>query len=450
MGCVTQESYPLESSTEQHTDVCGVGPTIKGIDVSKYEGTIDWQAVKGDGVEYAFVRVSDGTMFPDEFFDANWSGSRAVGIVHGAYQFFRANEDPIAQADMLLAKIGHQMAADDLPPVVDVEADNAQTAAQITANLHIWIDHVTAAIGRKPIVYTARKFWRDFVGGADFTDSDLWNAQYTTALCPNVAVPWSSWYFWQYTETGTVAGITPPMGGGVDIDRWNGDRASLDAYLGPNGSGDHTCGDGKCTSGEDANNCPQDCPPCGTIHGDGPQVIDDGDACFEPGGPMEFLRPVTTAGEQGDLLWTHASDHPEEGNFATWHLFIEQAGTYTVEVYTDKAFAQSKMAKYTVVAGGMATDKVIDQTAVNGWQSLGNFSFQAGGSQSVHVGDNTGEPPASNVQVVFDAVRLTRVPDPGDPGENGGSADPGGCAVGGNAGIAVIIAFAGLRRRRRK
>jgi len=222
VGCAVP---PVESTIEQHTDVCGVGPTIKGIDVSKYEGTIDWQAVKGDGVEYAFVRVSDGTMFPDAFFDANWAGSRAVGIVHGAYQFFRANEDPVAQADMVLAKIGGTMAADDLPPVIDIESDDGQTPEQIAAAAQLWIDHVTAAIGRKPIVYTARKFWRDKVAGADFTQSDLWNAQYTTALCANIPVPWSTWYFWQFTESGTVAGITPPMGGGVDVNRWNGDRA---------------------------------------------------------------------------------------------------------------------------------------------------------------------------------------------------------------------------------
>src|ERR1041385_4743855 len=106
------------------------------------------------------------------------------------------------------------------------------------------------------------------------------------------------------------------------------------------------------------------------------------------------------------------------------------------------------MAKYSVLAGGVETDKVIDQTAVNGWQSLGDFSFQAGGYQTVHVGDNTGEPPANNVQVVFDAVRLTRKPDAGSPGEGSGSSDAGGCAAGGNVGLALAAALAGLRRRR--
>ena len=446
-ACRMSELPPTtESTIEQQLDACPVGPMLKGIDVSKYEMTIDWPAVKADGVVYAFVRVSDGTMFPDATFDANWAGSRAAGIKHGAYQFFRANEDPIAQADMLLAKIGGVIAADDLPPVADVEADNGQPPETIRDNLRMWSEHVAEATGRDPMIYTGRVFWRDKVASADFTESPLWQAQYTTALCANIPDPWQTWMFWQYTDSGTVAGITVP----VDIDRFNGDEIAFEQFLGPFGSADSICGDDRCTAGEDASNCPLDCPPCGYIGADG-GVIDDGDACFEPGGPMQYLRHVDTAGESGDLLWTHASDHPDEGNFATWHLFIQHAGRYKVEVYTDAAFAQSKTAKYVVQANVTSTEKMIDQTAVNGWQSLGEFDFDEGGYQSVHLGDNTGEPPAMNVQVVFDAVRLTPVDTYGGagPADDAGSSHHAGCAVDGGAGLWLVAAVAALTRRRR-
>src|SRR5262249_411965 len=161
----------------------------------------------------------------------------AAGIKHGAYQFFRANEDPIIQADMLLAKIGNTLAPDDLPPVIDAEASDTQPVATITANMQLWIDHVSAAIGREPIIYTNRPFWRDSAGGADFTANPLWHSQYTTALCPNIPPPWPAWHLWQYTETGTVNGIPIP----VDVDRWNGTRAAFDAFLGPTGSSTSTC-----------------------------------------------------------------------------------------------------------------------------------------------------------------------------------------------------------------
>jgi GH25 family lysozyme M1 (1,4-beta-N-acetylmuramidase) len=451
-GCVG-EMPPAESSTEQATFVCGVGPTVKGIDVSKYEPTINWQDVAADGVEFAFVRVSDGTMFPDELFDSHWAGSRAAGIKHGAYQFFRPSEDPIVQADMLLAKIGNTLAADDLPPVIDLEASDDQPAATIASKLQAWIDRVTASIGRSPIVYTNRPFWRDSIGDLDFSAYPLWHAQYTSAPCPNIATPWPTWHIWQFTETGTVNGIMHD----VDVNRWNGTRASLDAFLGPKGSSASTCGDGACTVGEDASSCPQDCPRCGTVGARG-GVIDDGDACFEQGGPVEFMRHVTTTGQDGDLVWTKASNRPDTVgavNYGMWHLFIEEPGRYQVDVFTEADFARSKQAKYVVQAGGSSVQVAIDQTAVDGWQALGAFDFVEGGYQSVFLGDNTGELPADNVQIVFDAVRLTRVSDGAatDDGNSNGDGDSpasGGCAVGGNQlGLVLLGLLAGLRRRRR-
>jgi len=446
VGCAADEGAahptetPSEGIIEQDTTVCGVGPTVKGIDVSYYQGTIDWTAVKGAGVEYAFIRVSDGATFPDPKFATYWSGSRAVGIKHGAYQFFRPGQDPIEQADLLLSKIGGKLAADDLPPVVDVEASDGQSPAIIQARLTKWIDHVKAAIGRDPIIYTGYYFWRDSVGGPDFTSSPLWHAQYTTASCPNIADPWPTWHFWQFTSTGSVAGIS----GNVDTNRWNGDKASLTAFLGPSG----TCGDGACGAGETSLACPEDCGACGTV-GYAGSVIDDGDACFEPGGPLDYMRHVTTAGQDGDLLWTHTTEDATEANYAAWHLVFEQAGRYKVEVYTDAAYAQSKRAKYVVEAGAATQDVMIDQAAVDGWQTLGEFDFIEGGHQSIHLGDNTGELLANNVQLVFDAVRLTRVEGDSGSGDDDGSAAHSGCAVGGQLGLALVALLGGLRRRRR-
>jgi MYXO-CTERM domain-containing protein len=454
-GCAVEEmaAEPNTSSVDQSVFVCGVGPTIKGIDVSKYQPMINWQDVAADGVEFAFIRVSDGTMFPDAFFDSHWAGSRAAGIKHGAYQFFRPSEDPIQQANMLLAKINSTMEPDDLPPVIDVEDNDDQPAAVIVSKMQQWIDHVEAAIGRPPIVYTNRPFWRDSVGGADFSAHPLWHAQYTTAPCPNIAPEWPTWHIWQYSESGTVAGTT----GGIDMNRWNGTRASFDAFLGPKGTWSSTCGDAQCTAGEDASSCPQDCPPCGTIGWSG-GTVDDGDACFEKGGPGQFMRQVTTTGHSGDLVWTKASNRSDTigtVNYGTWHLFLRYPGRYRVEVFTEADFAQSRQTKYVVAAGSSNHQVMIDQTAVDGWQSLGEFSFAEGGYQSVHLGDLTGELPADNIQIVFDAVRLTRVSKgAADDGNSNGGDDDGvavGCAVGGNSlGLVLLGAFAGLRRRRKR
>jgi hypothetical protein len=149
---------------------------------------------------------------------------------------------------------------------------------------------------------------------------------------------------------------------------------------------------------------------CGTIAAAG-GVVDDTSACFTGGGPAQFLRHVTTAGIDNTLIWTHTTSNTKEANSGTWNLSFAQAGSYLVEVYTAAPFAQSKKARYVIHSTTGVADQsvVIDQTANNGYQSLGTINFAQGGGQSVHLGDNTGEPLSGQVQLVFDAVRLTRM-----------------------------------------
>jgi lysozyme len=205
--------------------VCSQGATTKGIDVSKYQGNVDWNRVKADGVEYAFIRVSDGSQFKDAKFARNWDGTKAAGIVRGAYQFFRPAQNVNAQADIMIAALA-TWEPGDLPPVIDVEATGGLSAKTIASKVRAWTARVEAAIGVKPIVYTGKYFWRDEVGApTDFADNALWIAQYTSK-CPDLPAPWATWTFWQYSDKGKVAGIT----GNVDINRFNGTVADLKAF----------------------------------------------------------------------------------------------------------------------------------------------------------------------------------------------------------------------------
>jgi lysozyme len=396
VGCA--EAPTEEAQVDQAATVCGVGPTVKGIDVSIYQGTIDWTSAKNDGVVYAFVRVSDGLNSIDSKFSANWSGSRSAGVYHGAYQFFRPSQDPIAQADLLLSKIGNTIAADDLPPVLDVEATDGLSAAQVAAGVDAWVKHVGAALGRPPIIYTGYYFWRDSVGGPDESASPLWHAQYTSAACPLIADTWSTWAFWQYSSSGSVAGIS----GNVDMDRWNGDLASLKAFLGP----------------------PTPPAPCDAVPAAG-GIVDDSTTCFVNGGPPAGMRHVTDAGQDGGLTWTHTTANATEQNFGQWNLSFAMPGKYHVEVSTPAAYAQSKQADYLVHTDSGDMSVTIDQTAADGWQVLGDFTFGGSGDEYIHLSDNTGEPEANNVQLVFDAVKLTPL-DYSGPGSAQGSGDGSG------------------------
>lgn len=227
-----------------------------------------------------------------------------------------------------------------------------------------------------------------------------------------------------------------------------------------------TCGDATCGDGESDATCPVDCNACGVIDATG-GVVDDGDACFTGGGPARTLRQVTTAGMGGGLIWTHATDAAVEQNFGEWGLHLTEGGRYRVEVFTAAAFAQSRQASYLVHAGGADHAVELDQTAVDGYQTLGEFDFAAGGDQFVHLGDNTGEPGSANVQLVFDAVRLTRIeavdpgthpgdePDPTDPTDPDPGTMTAGCSTSGGStgGTGVLglgaVLLVGLRRRRR-
>jgi len=243
--------------------------------------------------------------------------------------------------------------------------------------------------------------------------------------------------FWQHSATGSVAGIP---GSTLDINVFNGTLDDLRSF-----TAGGTCGDGRCSGDETTDSCPADCPPCGVIAADG-GTIDDGDACFVAGGPAAYLRHVSYGGDQGDLIWTHATPSATEANFAQWNLFFAEPGRYRVEVYTAHAYATSTRAAYVAQAAGIPTTFVIDQTAADGWQVLGDLDFAARGDQWIHLADNTGEPVSANAQLVFDAVRLTRRKDDQPPPPPTGA---GGCTTGPGAGLWMIAMWLGVRRRRR-
>jgi len=202
--------------------VCADGPTIFGIDVSKWQGTIDWPKVRQAGVEFAFIRISDGTGFIDAKFPGNWAAAGQQGILRGAYQFFRSDEDPIEQAEIVLDHLA-TYGAGELPPVIDVETTDDQSPATIAARVGTWIAHVEGVLGVKPIIYTGSYFWNGNVQTDDFADYPLWIAHWTPAACPNLPTVWADWAVWQYSATGSVSGIS----GDVDLNRFNGTVAQM-------------------------------------------------------------------------------------------------------------------------------------------------------------------------------------------------------------------------------
>ncbi len=214
-------------TTGQAVVTCASGATVKGVDVSTYQGSIDWSAVHASGRDFAIARVSDGTTNPDGTFATNWAGIKAAGMVRGVYQFFRASEDPTAQADLLVSAVG-TLEPGDLSPVADVEVMDGASGATLVANLATWVSVIQAKTGRTPIIYASPSFWAALPSTAQFASGLAWIADWGVS-CPDVPAPWKTWSFWQTADNGSVSGIS----GAVDVDEFNGTLADLQALGGP-------------------------------------------------------------------------------------------------------------------------------------------------------------------------------------------------------------------------
>jgi lysozyme len=204
------------------------GSTLRGVDVSLYQASVDWVQVRAAGVTFGFARISDGTANPDPDFVANWRGMLQSGIVRGAYQYFRAGVDPIAQANLVatsLQKAGG-IHAGDLPVVMDIETADGQPESTIEANMRTWLAAVEAQTARTPMIYTSAGTYP--VTTAAFAAYPLWVANYGV-VCPSLPTGWSQWRFWQASSTGTIHGI----GGPVDLDEYPG---ALDDLMGITGA----------------------------------------------------------------------------------------------------------------------------------------------------------------------------------------------------------------------
>lgn len=186
-------------------------PNSNGIDVSKWQGAIDWPKVKAGGlVSFAFIKASEGIGGRDPLFVANWSGAKLAGIPRGAYHFYRFAFDPILQANFFCSLLGQDVG--ELPPVLDVEDDVKFVKADST--IKAFCERVFELTGKRCLIYTGAWWWTaSRLGQAQpwVKDYPLWIAAYVPK--PSVPKDWMKWTFWQYANNGRIDGIN----GNVDL-----------------------------------------------------------------------------------------------------------------------------------------------------------------------------------------------------------------------------------------
>lgn len=204
-------------------------PEVWGIDVSQFQGDIDWVKVKATGCAFAYIRTSDGS-YHDPTFKTNWQGSKAAGLVRGVYHYLRSSQNGVAQADQLLKQIEEAGGTDenDLPIALDVEKADAKPE-DIAAHIAMFAARVKEKTGKEPIIYTGAWFWDTNVKTSAFNYMPLWHSQYTKAPKATVPKAWAKqgWVIWQWSSKGTVNGIP---GRYVDMNRFAGGPEAFDAF----------------------------------------------------------------------------------------------------------------------------------------------------------------------------------------------------------------------------
>lgn len=195
-----------------------------GFDVSHYQNKEDikWDSLsignKTIPLEFVVMRATMGNRNADKHFDEFWVKAQKHNLIRGAYHFYRADEDPVIQANNFLANVN--LESGDLPPILDIEKiPKRKTNKKLVEDLKVWCKIVEETYGEKPIIYTYYHYYKDFLKG-EFDDYPLWLANYNDVPSPT---PDDQWDFWQFTENGIVHGINTK----VDLDIYNGSSWSL-------------------------------------------------------------------------------------------------------------------------------------------------------------------------------------------------------------------------------
>jgi GH25 family lysozyme M1 (1,4-beta-N-acetylmuramidase) len=203
----------------------------EGLDVSHWQGTIDWAQVRAAGKTFVFAKATEGTSFLDDKYARNKAGAMGQGILFGAYHFARPGaNDPVKEADWFVNNMGLQHGM--MIPAMDLEVTGGLGPTALTTWTKAWLQRVADRTGVKPLIYTSPSFWRSNLNDsrwfADNGYSVLWVAHWnvTSPSVPGSNWGGHSWTFWQYTSDGTVPGIS----GRVDLNRYHFDSFAPVTY----------------------------------------------------------------------------------------------------------------------------------------------------------------------------------------------------------------------------
>jgi len=202
---------------------------LEGIDVSNWQGRIDWSRVRAAGVRFAIAKASEGIGYRDRSYERNRAGALAHGLAFGAYHFARPENDPIKEADWFVEVANYRRGM--IIPTLDLERTGGRSPAGLTKWTKAWLTRVHDRLGVRAMIYVSPSFWRQYLDNTEWFARHgyhvVWVAHWRASNPKVPASGWDghSWTFWQYSTTGSVPGISGP----VDLNRYR--YAKLRAVL---------------------------------------------------------------------------------------------------------------------------------------------------------------------------------------------------------------------------
>ncbi|XDA99687.1 GH25 family lysozyme [Sulfitobacter sp. LCG007] len=199
---------------------------VHGIDVSRWQGHIDWAEARASGAAFAFIKATEGGDIVDPMFRTHWEAARRAGVRHGAYHFFYFCRPAVEQAAWFIENVPRDRFA--LPHVLDMEWNHLSPTCRlrppgitVRAEAERFLDILERHYGRRPIVYTTLDFYRDTGIGA-LPRTQFWLRSVKDH--PRETYPGTDWVFWQYTGTGKVPGVRGPVDVNVfagSLEQWH-------------------------------------------------------------------------------------------------------------------------------------------------------------------------------------------------------------------------------------
>ena len=202
---------------------------IRGVDVSSYQGEIDWDVLSSQNISFVFIKATEGSSFVDKNFDANFSGAQKTELAVGAYHFFSYDSSGQTQAENFIKTVTPFDGM--LPPVIDLEfygekETNPPDRASVEQQLKTMLAVLETHYGQKPILYATEKSYELYLSN-DYREYDIWIRNVITN--PKMS-DGRAWMFWQYSNRGRINGYNGEEEY-IDLNVFNGSAEEYNLYL---------------------------------------------------------------------------------------------------------------------------------------------------------------------------------------------------------------------------